>query len=189
MARADLVAQPAGMPAEEVEAQVDRVAAMNIDALRVAWSASFPSEPPRAFSKDLLARAIAHRVQEEAFGGLSANMIRQLRLLLKPGPEPARRVTAGSVVVREYKGFLHEVLVVPGGFCWRGQTFGSLSTIARKITGTSWSGPRFFGLRSKKPETPSELQEPSDAVRPSPRPRSGGPKSSVAGARRRGGAR
>ena len=42
------------------------------------------------------------------------------------------------------------MLVVPGGFCWQGTTYDSLSTIAKKITGTSWNGPRFFGLRSKK---------------------------------------
>jgi Protein of unknown function (DUF2924)/Protein of unknown function (DUF3489) len=61
----------------------------------------------------------------------------------------ARHVKVGSIVVREYQGKLHEVLVVPGGFCWQGQVFASLSTIARKITGTSWNGPRFFGLRGK----------------------------------------
>ena len=45
---------------------------------------------------------------------------------------------------------MHEVLVVPGGFCWQGKTYGSLSTIAKTITGTSWNGPRFFGLREKR---------------------------------------
>jgi hypothetical protein len=63
-------------------------------------------------------------------------------------------VKVGSVIVREYQGELHEVLVVPGGFCWRGEVFGSLSIIARKITGTSWNGPRFFGLRAGE-ETPA----------------------------------
>ncbi len=56
----------------------------------------------------------------------------------------------GSVIVREHKGVVHEVMVVPGGFCWQGETYDSLSTIARKITGVSWNGPRFFGLRSRK---------------------------------------
>jgi hypothetical protein len=56
-------------------------------------------------------------------------------------------VKVGSIIVREHQGKLHEVLVVPDGFCWQGQIFASLSTIARKITGTSWNGPRFFGLR------------------------------------------
>ena len=48
---------------------------------------------------------------------------------------------------------LHEVTVVPGGFCWNGQTYDSLSTIAKKITGVNWNGPRFFGLRTKTAKT------------------------------------
>lgn len=51
--------------------------------------------------------------------------------------------------MREYDGVLHEVTIVPGGFLWAGSTYPSLSTIARLITGTSWNGPRFFGLRNK----------------------------------------
>jgi Protein of unknown function (DUF2924) len=50
-------------------------------------------------------------------------------------------------MVREYEGTLHEVMVVPGGFSWRENTYASLSTVARAITGASWNGPRFFGLR------------------------------------------
>jgi hypothetical protein len=50
-------------------------------------------------------------------------------------------------MVREHQGTLHEVMVVPGGFCWQDKTYPSLSTIAQAITGTSWNGPRFFGLR------------------------------------------
>jgi hypothetical protein len=41
-------------------------------------------------------------------------------------------------------------MVMSGGFCWRGETYDSLSTIAPKITGVSWNGPRFFGLRARK---------------------------------------
>ena len=66
------------------------------------------------------------------------------------GEAPARRLKPGSVLVREYDGVLHEVVVVPGGFLWNGASYPSLSTIARLITGTSWNGPRFFGLRGKK---------------------------------------
>jgi len=73
-----------------------------------------------------------------------------MRSLLKPGVDLPRQVKVGSVIVREHKGVVHEVLVTPGGFCWQGQTYDSLSTIAKKITGVSWNGPRFFGLRSKK---------------------------------------
>ena len=96
----------------------------------------------------LMNAALAYRLQEEAYGGLSPATTRLLKSLGKPGVEPPRRVKIGSIIVREHKGVLHEVMVVPGGFCWRGETYDSLSTIARKITGISWSGPRFFGLKS-----------------------------------------
>jgi hypothetical protein len=123
---------------------------MNVEQLRGCWRETTASDPPAAFSKDLLARAICYRVQEQTVGGLSASTDRLLRSLVKPGAEPPRRVKVGSVLIREHQGVVHEVLVVPGGFCWQGKTYDSLSTIAKKITGTSWNGPRFFGLRSKK---------------------------------------
>jgi hypothetical protein len=73
-------------------------------------------------------------------------------------------VKVGSIIVREYQGKLHEVVVVPGGFCWQGQVFASLSTIARKITGTSWNGPRFFGLRGGKEARCSATFRPRNAA-------------------------
>lgn len=143
---------PAGQSPERsnLVQEIARIGGMNFDALRMKWRRIFGSEPPPAFSKDLLARAIAYRLQEQALGGLNASTARLLRSLLKPGAEPPRHVKVGSVIVREHKGVIHEVLIVPGGFCWQGQTFDSLSTIAKKITGVTWNGPRFFGLRSKK---------------------------------------
>jgi hypothetical protein len=142
--------QPASAPAESPTAALVRIGEMNIDQLRGCWRETTSSDPPAAFSKDLLARAICHRLQEQTFGGLSASTDRLLRSLVKSGAEPPRQVKVGSVLIREHQGVVHEVLVVPGGFCWQGKTFASLSTIAKKITGTGWNGPRFFGLRSKK---------------------------------------
>jgi len=55
--------------------------------------------------------------------------------------------------VREYQGERHTVTVVPGGYVWGENTYASLSTIARAITGTAWNGPRFFGLRSRRNES------------------------------------
>ena len=142
--------QPASAPAEPLDAKLARISEMNIEQARVCWRESFASDPPAAFSRDLLARAICYRLQEQTFGDLSAPTVRLLRSLAKPGIEPPRRIKVGSVLVREHQGVVHEVLVVPGGFCWQGQTHDSLSTIAKTITGTSWNGPRFFGLRSRK---------------------------------------
>jgi Protein of unknown function (DUF2924) len=142
--------QPASAPAEALDAELARIGEMNTEQLRGCWRETFASDPPAAFSKDLMARAICYRLQEEAFGGLSASTARLLRSLVKPGDEPPRQVKVGSVIIREHQGVVHEVLVVPGGLCWQGKTYDSLSTIAKTITGTSWNGPRFFGLRSKK---------------------------------------
>jgi Protein of unknown function (DUF2924) len=123
---------------------------MNIDQLLATWRRVFVSNPPPAFSKDLLARAIAFQTQKKALGGLPPGTMRLVRSLIKPGIEPPRQVKVGSVIVREHKGVVHEVLTVPGGFCWQGKTHDSLSTIAKTITGTRWNGPRFFGLREKR---------------------------------------
>ena len=136
--------QPASAPAESPDAVLARIREMNIVQLRGIWRETNTSDPPVAFSKDLLARAICYRLQEQTFGGLSASTGRLLRLLIKPGAEPPRRVKVGSVLIREHQGVVHEVLVVPSGFCWQGTTYDSLSTIAKRITGTSWNGPRFL---------------------------------------------
>jgi Protein of unknown function (DUF2924) len=142
--------QPASAPAESLDVKLARMGEMNAEHLGGCWRETFASDPPAAFSKDLMARAICYRLQDEAFGGLCTATARLLRSLVKPGVEPPRQVKVGSVIVREHQGVVHEVLVVPGGFCWQGKTYDSLSTIAKTITGTSWNGPRFFGLRSKK---------------------------------------
>jgi hypothetical protein len=48
--------------------------------------------------------------------------------------------------VREWQGRTWTVEVIDGGFLMGGEKYASLSAIARKITGSRWSGPRFFGL-------------------------------------------
>jgi hypothetical protein len=131
-----------------IEAEIDRIRSLGLDELRKRWQMTFGSMPPRALTKDLNARMIAYRLQEEAFGGLNRATIKLLdRLARGEKAELNRRLKAGTVLVREYQGELHTVTVVPGGFVWRDTTYASLSMIARAITGTAWSGPRFFGLR------------------------------------------
>jgi Protein of unknown function (DUF2924) len=163
MALGSTSAQPASTPAEPLDASLARITEMNIEQLRERWRATTGSEPPAAFSKDLLARAICYQLQEQAFGGLSASTVRLLRALANPGAEPPRHIKVGSVLIREHQGVVHEVLVVPGGFCWQDRTYASLSTIAKTITGTAWNGPRFFGLRSRK--TPGQPADSAAAGR------------------------
>ena len=146
-----------------IEAEIERIRSLGLDALRARWRSMLGAMPPMALTKDLLVRMMAYRIQEEAFGGLD----RATRKLLdglaqgeKPGTDVKRRLKAGTVLVREYQGERHTVTVTPDGFVWRGTTYGSLSTIARAITGTAWGGPRFFGLRSAKSN--QEDQEPDE---------------------------
>jgi hypothetical protein len=92
---------------------------------------------------------LAWRLQALAGGGLDP----ETRQLLRK-PPPARASSAplgGTRLVREWQGTTHEVVVTPeGGFQYRGQTYKSLSQVARTITGVRWNGPRFFGLRPAK---------------------------------------
>lgn len=143
-------ARPGSIPAAELEAVVARIAALGVVELRAEWRRIFGASAPLGLSKDLLARTLAHRIQVNAHGSLQPGTLRLLRELARGGSETPRRVKVGSVIVREYAGVLHEVVVVPGGFVWQQRNYDSLSTIAKAITGTTWNGPRFFGLRSKR---------------------------------------
>jgi hypothetical protein len=163
-------AQPAD-PA--VEDELDRLAVMPIAQLRVRYREVFRADPPKAFGPDLLRRSIAHRIQEKAYGGLSRSAQRLLDQMMKaftakPNGKIVlpRRIKPGSVLVRDWKGKSHRVMVLAEGFAYDGKTFGNLSEIAVLITGTRWNGPRFFGLRSKAEESSV----------PAPPGRSDGPK-------------
>jgi hypothetical protein len=138
-----------------VEAELDRLAVMPIAQLRIRYCEVFRSDPPKAFGPDLLRRSIAQRIQEKAYGGLSASTRRLLDQTMKayaakPNGKLAlpRRIKPGSELVRTWKGRSYRVVVMADGFAYGGKTFASLSEIASEITGTRWNGPRFFGLRS-----------------------------------------
>ena len=129
-----------------IEAEIARIPALALDALRRRWRVVFGRTPPAGLSKDLLGRMIACRLQEQAFGGLDRESLRFLDGLARHGGSPRRRLKPGTVLLRDYQGQRHTVTVVRDGFDWQGTTYASLSAIARAITGTAWSGPRFFAL-------------------------------------------
>ena len=176
--------RPAPQPAvENLGAKIDRIAALTIDRLRALWRETMGRPAPDALSKDLLARALAYRLQEQSLSGLDPHLRRLLATLARPGAEPARHLKIGSVIVREFEGKIHEVMVAPGGFYWAGQTYSSLSAIARKITGVSWNGPRFFGLREK--DDPAQVEKeamPKIAMKDERRPSRGAVRPRLKGA-------
>ena len=139
-----------------VQAEVAQLASLNIAELRKRWEAIFKTTPPKAFGPDLLRRSVAYKLQEDVYGGLdraTATMLRQL--VAQAGSNNGkivvpRRIKAGAVFVREWKGTMHRVSVADSGFTYQGRPYSNLSEIARLITGTRWNGPRFFGLRTGK---------------------------------------
>jgi Protein of unknown function (DUF2924) len=136
----------------EIIAEVAKLQSLGKDDLRLRWSTLFGKTPPPALTKDLLGRMIAWRIQEKFYGGHDKATLRLLDGLArgevaKPATGPQLR--PGTVLMREHGGARHTVTVTPDGFVWRDRTYPSLSAVARAITGTSWNGRRFFGLRMK----------------------------------------
>ena len=115
------------------------------------WRVAFGRDAPPRLSRILKELAIAYDLQAKTFGGLSARTIRALKAAARADSKPAtnRLASCGVRLVREWNGALHEVEVLEDGYLWRGQRHRSLSAIARAITGTKWSGPRFFGLKGR----------------------------------------
>jgi hypothetical protein len=139
-----------------IERELAQLAQSPIVILRSRWRAKFRCDPPPAFGPDLLRRSLAYKLQENAYGSLSATTRRELdRLVAAIEKNPAarltlpRRIKPGCVLVRDWKGKSHRVTVLARGFDYENRTYDSLSQIARLITGTRWNGPRFFGLRDE----------------------------------------
>ena len=129
---------------------------MDLSSLKGEWRRLYGTEPPQ-LSRDLILRAVAYRIQERASGGLSKVSERRLDRLVsdlrsggEPTPEVASRLRPGGRLIREWRGRTHTVDVLESGFAYAGETYSSLTTIAKVITGAHWSGPRFFGLARRK---------------------------------------
>jgi hypothetical protein len=133
----------------------------DLNGLRRHWRAHLGGEPPTHLPRWLLMRVLAYRLQSDAFGGLDKSIQRILRSekdddatapFERRAPQTREGVglKAGALLVREWKGRLERVMILEEGFVWNGQTFGSLSQIAKAMTGTNWNGHRFFGLRPGK---------------------------------------
>ena len=154
--------------ADDLEAELARIGALSLNELRAHWRWMTERNAPKFFSRDLLGRMIAHGIQEQALGKLSRETRKLLEQLAKGDGEPVRHLKIGTVLVREHQGTLHQVIVVPGGFSWQEKTYPSLSAIAHAITGTSWNGPRFFGLRGASGRAVM-IVEPKAPLEPKPR--------------------
>jgi Protein of unknown function (DUF2924) len=144
-----------------IEGEIARLRSLGLEELRQEWRRLNHAEPPR-ISRDLLALALGYRLQEVAHGKLGKATRRKLQTMAKAlrttgrvGPTPSVSLKPGARLVREWRGRTHTVTVTEDGFEYAGANYPSLTTIAKKITGAHWSGPRFFGLFASGSERPS----------------------------------
>ncbi|GAO39523.1 hypothetical protein SCH01S_33_00100 [Sphingomonas changbaiensis NBRC 104936] len=138
-----------------VDEHIEQLRMMTFAQLKSEWRRVWRRAPPVSFTSDLLMRGIAYRLQEKAFGGLAAEIGRELDGIETLG-KSARLGTAqtvqlrpGNRLVRRWRGTTYTVDVTRDGFLFQDRRYASLSTIATEITGTRWSGPRFFGLKEQ----------------------------------------
>ena len=137
-----------------------RLAGLDRARLRQLWHKYCEGPVPPKASCRLLIYCLAYRIQEQAYGGLSAasrTRLRNIAQQLEAAPDQAsgRRLTPGTRLIRQWREQRHEVTVLEQGFAYRGGHYRSLSAIARLISGSHCSGPRFFGLR---PALPAALE-------------------------------
>ena len=138
---------------QAVERLLAQLPAMDHKELQQHWRDLFGREPTPGMRRNHMIPILAYRAQEKAFGGLkesTVRMLRELALGIATETQAAYRPKTGTRYVREHNGKLHEVTVLDDGFEYEGESYRSLTEIAKAITGTKWSGPAFFGLKRRK---------------------------------------
>src|SRR5262245_38477320 len=143
----------------ELEDEIARLRDLDLLNLRARWRTLFRRKASEHLPRHLLFRILAYRLQSERLGDLDQETVRLLDRIASgnggSGPRSVRkqcprdRLPPGSMLVREWDGARHRVLVLDERFAWNGPTYRSLSAVALALTGTRWSGPRFFGLRGR----------------------------------------
>jgi hypothetical protein len=145
--------------ADDIRAQIQALPDWQKPELLALWRELFPTSPHPKLRRRLMIPILAYRLQEKAYGGLKPSTRQGLQKLAEEQARnrkapllPASRIKTGSKLLRQWRGQMHQVLVVEEGFEYRGQRYQSLSQIACQITGTRWSGPLFFGLKPARKE-------------------------------------
>jgi hypothetical protein len=161
-----VVIDPAVPDRGSLDIEIARLRDLDVGELRARWHTVFRRRAPPHLPRHLLFRILAYRLQADRLGDLDADN-RRLLDRIGSGPSdgidrlvadlnrPRAELRPGTLLTREWDGHLQRVMVLADGFSWNGKTYPSLSQVAFAMTGTRWSGPRFFGL-----------DQPSSEVRP-----------------------
>jgi hypothetical protein len=132
----------------DVGSELAAIEAMALPDLRAIWTRLVKTTPPKV-GTGLLRLALAHLIQAKAYGGVTKATERRLREMASGRSQSGP--TAGTRLVRAWQGKAHVVTIVDDKHVhWNGRDWNSLSEVARAITGTRWSGPAFFGLKTRK---------------------------------------
>jgi len=141
----------------EISKQVEQLRGFSRQQLLDLWRKAFQHEPPVGIRRELLVQFLAYRIQENAFGGLTAAARSELSRISRAfdsgaaaGIRARLKLKPGTRLLRTWRGETHEIISTDSGYEYRDVRYESLSVIARKITGTHWSGPAFFGLNKSK---------------------------------------
>ena len=130
-----------GVGMETVSERLAALQQMDRTELADAWQSGFRCPAPRGSRAELLRQALGWQAQVSAAGVDLSRLRRRVQRVSSPPVSP------GTRLIRQWQGSTHQVTVLAEGFEYRGTVYKSLSVIARHITGTRWSGPKFFGLR------------------------------------------
>jgi hypothetical protein len=158
-----VVINPAVSDSEALANEIACLRDLNVEGLRAKWHTAFRRRAPPHLPRHLLFHILAYRLQADWLGELDADSRRLLdRIGSGSSDETDRLVTdlnrsrtelqPGTLLTREWEGHPQRVMVLADGFSWNGTTYPSLSKVAFAITGTRWSGPRFFGLDQSSSE-------------------------------------
>ena len=138
------------MTDDQIRKEVEFLSAASRQELLLRWEKLNGSPAPDGLSTSLLRRGVIYDLQAKHYGGLAPAHRKTLLQIAanKKATLPATMKT-GARLVREWNGIAHTVDIVEGGFRYKDKTYASLTAIAKEITGTHWSGPRFFGIKGK----------------------------------------
>ena len=143
---------------DPIPARIAALKTASTPELKKQWRTLFNTEPP-AFNRRYLETRLAYRIQELTYGGLKPDTVKRLEALgeqFDGGSPMTRRIRTdlkpitGTRLIREWQGVEHVVTVTRDGYEWQGRPYKSLSSVARGITGTRWSGWVFFGLKNHR---------------------------------------
>ena len=158
-----VVIDPAVPDGKALANEIARLRGLDVEKLRARWHTAFRRRAPPHLPRHLLFHILAYRLQADRLGELDADSRRlldrigsrasdEIDRLMADLNRPRTELKPGTLLTREWEGHPQRVMVLADGFSWNGTTYPSLSKVAFAITGTRWSGPRFFGLDQSSSE-------------------------------------